>query len=177
MARLQDHHALAEDLEQRCYIAVWEELVQDEQTFLVEAFMHTLHRIQQHVAPIEMGRVGEWKRDGVTTPTRVPSGELQRLELGAAVGAGAGTDDGQTPAVTDIQDPRADTAFEDVDRTSDMSALLSTLDADDRLLIYDAFYRDLTQQEIAEHLHVSDRTVRNRLTRTLQRLRAHYVAG
>jgi RNA polymerase sigma factor (sigma-70 family) len=181
MARRHDHHTLAEDLEQLCYVAVWNALVQDGPTFLLEAFMHTLRSVQQHVAHLEMEQLGEWKRPGVTTPTRVPSGEMQRLEAGPGAGlgggAGARTDTGETSAATDVEDPTAADAFEGIERTSDIDAVLSTLDPDDRLLVYDVFYRDLTQQQIAEHLHVTDRTVRNRLTRIVQLLRTRYLGG
>lgn len=171
MARTQDQHELAEDLAARCYVAVWQELDDDGPTFLLEAFMHALGRIQQHVAHAVMEQAGEWQRRGVTTPTRIPRGELQRLE------SGAGMDDAEIATLTTVEDPAAAEAFETFERTSDVGALLSTLDPDDRRLVYDAFYRGLTQQQIAEQLHVTDRTVRNRLTRVLQRLRARYLGG
>lgn len=57
-----------------------------------------------------------------------------------------------------------------------LAALLTQLGEDEVQLLVHRFYDDMTQEEIARVLGVTERTVRNRLTRTLARLRERAVA-
>lgn len=67
-----DQHQMQQDLQQACHTELWEELIDDGPTFLLENFLHALDRIQRHVAHASMEQAGEWKRTGVKTPTRIP---------------------------------------------------------------------------------------------------------
>lgn len=150
--------SLAQELEQECYVAVWRELWEREDTFLAERFKFKLERIEQHTAHLVMEREGYWRRSGVQSPTRVPRSGTDRLE--AARG-----DEERTPLKERLYDPLSDEAFERVELESDIRALLGILAPEDSALLYDRYWGDLTTGEIANRLGVTDRTVRNHLTR------------
>ena len=158
-----------EDLEQGCYMKLWEELTGDGRTFLSENFTHGLERICQHVAHSEMERSGNWQRKGVKTPTRVPRGEMQRLPS---------TQEREGDAQQGMQpeDTRAQDAF-DLAEFSDLFDKIRDLPADSRKILYDRFYHDRTQDETAADLGITDRTVRNRLKALLEDLRRRYQSG
>lgn len=158
-----------EDLEQGCYLKLWEELAGDGRTFLPENFMHGLERICQHVAHSEMERSGDWQRKGVKKPTRVPRGEMQRLPS-----TQEGEEDAQHGSQT--EDATAQDAF-DLAEYSDLFDTIRDLPADSRKILYDRFYRDRTQEETAADLGITDRTVRNRLKALLEDLRRRYQSG
>lgn len=161
---------LAEDLEIECYASLWEELTDDGPTFLLEKFLHALSRVEQHAAHDIMEKLGEWKRLGVAHPTRVPPSELERLDAPPRADA-----DAPTPRELPYLDAATD--FERVEQNIDLNALFATLDVKSRELLHDVFWRDLTQDQIADKLGVSDRTVRKRLNNILSYLRTRYLGG
>lgn len=160
---------IAQDLEQECYLALWKELVDDGPTFLLENFLHTLGRIEQHVAHDVMQKEGEWIRPSVAHPTRVPRRETESIEAHVQAAEGMSV-------AYQFSDPAADRAFEQAE-ISDLPDLLGKLQPEERCLIYDVYWRGLTQQEIAGQLSVADRTVRNRLLRALGHLRRLYLGS
>lgn len=68
-----------------------------------------------------------------------------------------------------------DPAFELAERSLSVAPLLETLSEDDRQLLTWRFYEGLTQADMAERLGVSQMSVSRKLTRLLNRLRAHAV--
>ena len=74
---------IQEDLEQECYIKLWEELADDGPTFLLENFTFAFGRLRRHVAHDMMEQAGEWQRRGVERPTRIPRSEMDSLHGGA----------------------------------------------------------------------------------------------
>lgn len=156
--------ALAQDLEQECYLALWRELIAEDDTFLLELFPHALDRIQRHTAHAVMEREGLWRRPGVQTPTRVPHAETERLDRPER-------NEEISPVSAQIFDSAAEDAFERVELENDIRTLLDTLPSEGRNLLYDYFWRELEQDEIARHLGVTDRTVRSRLKRLYDELR------
>lgn len=156
--------ALAEELAQECYLALWEELADPNDSFLLERFPHSLDRIQRHTAHAIMEREGLWRRRGVQKPTRVPRTETKRLDA-------SGRDEESAPANDRIFDVKAEDAFERIELESDVQALLDSLSPEDRDLLYYCFWCDMQRDEVARQLGVTDRTVRSRLSRIYAELR------
>lgn len=155
--------ALADDLEQECYLALWRELSTEDDTFLAERFLHMLTRIEQHTAHHLMEREGIWRRAGVRTPTRIPGAATDRLE--------ARRDEEQTPLSERLYDADAEEAFERIELERDVQALVESLPPDARSLLYDCFWTDLDRDEVAARYGVTDRTVRKRLAAIYAELR------
>ncbi|HLJ82148.1 MAG TPA: sigma-70 family RNA polymerase sigma factor [Ktedonobacterales bacterium] len=170
-ARPYEHgqqHELASDLAQECYVQLWKELVDPEPTFLCEHFMHALKRLMDHVEHSIMEHEGYWKRRDVETPKRVPIKEQDSLDK--PIAPGEQRTRGQT-----LPDPADD--YRRVDLETDIAALLDALQPEDRNLLHNLFWSELTQEQVAERLGITDRTVRNRLNRILDRLRNDYLGG
>lgn len=155
-----------DELEQECYLKLWEELKDDTPTFLFENFEHTLDLICKHVAHSVMEKAGEWKRRGVQRPKRIPSGEITSLHTEPV-----GADD--PPLVLQLV---STSAQDELDQTeyADLLQEVENLPLDERKIIYGLFFRDLTQEELARELNVTDRTIRNRLQRILHKLLQRY---
>lgn len=159
----------AEDLEQECHLKLWEELVSDDSTFLLESFMQGLHHICQHVGHGEMERAGEWRRPGVETPKRIPRGQLESLQ---AEPEGVG----ELPLSERTPDEKAQDEIEKA-TLSDLFDLVRQLPHDERIIIHDWLSGDRTQEDTAATLGVTARTIRNRLTKILDELRRNYRGG
>jgi RNA polymerase sigma factor (sigma-70 family) len=160
---------LQEELEQQCYMKLWEGLAGGGKSFLLERFVFMLHRIYQHVAREMMEQAGEWQRPGVDTPTRIPRAEMESLEAKPK-----GEDD--VPLTDRIPDNNVQDAFDRVE-LSDLLDLVSRLPDDQRAIILDRFFEGRSQDETAKTLHISERTVRNRLKTILRELGTRYRDG
>jgi RNA polymerase sigma factor (sigma-70 family) len=158
-------HELKDELQQECYLKLWQELTDEGPTFLMENALHALTRIEQHVAHDVMERAGEWQRPGVDRPNRVPRSDMESADALAER-----EEDGRKVPL-EISDTTAGDAFERVEWASDLLDALRELSAEMRSLIYDSFVRELTQEDIARKWNVTDRTVRNRLKQSLEHLR------
>ncbi|HEV2237606.1 MAG TPA: RNA polymerase sigma factor [Ktedonobacterales bacterium] len=160
---------VATDLEQECYLKLWQELEQPEKRFIVENFGAALVRLQQHVAHDLMLKAGEWQRSGVRQPQRVPTSQTQSLQAEPA------TDDtvprGATPA-----DPHAQDELDRVD-LSDLLDFVRRLPEEQRAVIEATYWQQRTQAEIAAEHGVTERTVRNWLVAALRDLRLRYRGG
>ncbi len=165
-----DQAKMAEDLQQTCYMELWKELTGDGPTFLLENFLHALNRIQQHVAHALMEQAGEWIRPSVSRPKRVPQQNTNSLHMPV-------DSDDETTLEEILEDPTAKETFEQMERSHDLLALVSRLPIPLRAVIYDRFYRNWTEEEIASEQKVSERTVRNRLKQALTLLREWYLGG
>lgn len=163
-------HELAQEMEQECYMQLWRELRDPEPTFLCEHFMHALKRLMDHVEHSFMESNGFWKRRNVETPNRVPANEQDSLNKPIASGE-------QHTIGDNLSDTAAESEYERVDMETDVEELLTALSPEDREMIRDLYWRDLTQEQVAERLDVTDRTVRNRLERIIKRLRKDYAGG
>ncbi len=71
------------------------------------------------------------------------------------------------PADTVSVDPA-----EAVEQRVDLEAAIAELTPEQHQILYDLFWRDLPQKEVAERLGTTNRTVYNRLKTILARLRA-----
>lgn len=158
-------HDLEERLEEDCYSELWRVMADPDQAFILVNFRHMLTCIQEHVAHDVMEHEGYWKRRGVGTPKRVPRKLTDRLERPLH-----DADDPDVVALP-VADVSAEEAYEHVALAVDMEALLAALAPEERALVHDLFWRGRTQDEIADDLGVTDRTVRNRQTRILAKLR------
>lgn len=158
--------ALEEQLEQECYVELWRVMSDPGQAFILINFDHMLQRIQDHVAHAVMEQEGYWKRSGVGKPKRVPRKLTDSVDHPAVLDP----DDPDSVALP-VPDARSREAFERVELEADVEEVLAALTPEDRALVVDLFFRGFTQDEIAAKLHVTDRTVRNRLTRILAQLR------
>ncbi len=159
----------AEDLEQVCHMKLWEELVRDGRTFLLENFMHTLEYIWRHVEHGEMEKAGEWQRPGVEKPRRVPREQIESLQAEAPQAE-------ETPLSDRIPDEKAQDGIERAD-LSDLLDLVNRLPPDQRLILHDSLSGERTQEETAALLSVEARTIRNRLKKIRDELRRNYQGG
>lgn len=157
--------ALEEQLEQECYVELWRVMSDPDRAFILVNYDHMLQCIQEHVAHAVMQQEGYWKRRGVSTPKRVP-----RRLIDSADRPARDADDHDDLAPP-ISDPRAGGPFEWVELAVDVDALLDALSPQDRALLHDLYWRGLTQDEVAEKMGVTDRTVRNHLKRIFAILR------
>lgn len=160
---------LQDELEQQCYMKLWEELAGGGKTFLLESFVHTLSLRFKHVAREMMEQAGEWQRPGVETPTRIPRGETESLEAKPK-------GDDSVPLTEQIPDDTVQDAFDRVE-LSDLLALVMSLPEDQRTIILDRFFEGRSQEETAKTLHISDRMVRYRLKTILRELGVRYRGG
>ncbi len=157
---------LQEDLEQEAYLKLWEELTDEGPTFLLENFAFAYSRLRQHVAQYMMERAGERQRLGTEQSSRIPRTQTESLQKERA-----GEDDPMHEER--LADPSASTDFEQAE-LSDLLALVDSLPADDRTLIFDRFWLGVPQDETAKKLDISDRMVRYRLKAILRELRERY---
>lgn len=160
---------LREELEQDCYVKLWEELAGDGPTFLEVHFPAAFERLFQHVAHDTMERAGEWRRRGVETPTRIPRAETESVEA-----APKGEDD--VPLGEQLTDKSVQRAFDQAE-LSDLFALVMSLPEDQRTIILDRYWHERSQEDTAKTLGISERTVRNRLASILRELGLHYQGG
>lgn len=168
-AKLGTKPQLREDLEQECHMRLWRELADDGPTFLLESFTHKLDRICDHAAHAVMEKAGEWTRRDVEHPTRVPASMRTSLD---AIPQSA-----DSPPLADLL-PDHHTANEfDWVEWNDLFSKIDQLPQEARAIIHGLFYHEQTQQEIAQELGVSDRTIRNRLKAILEDLRKRYLGG
>ena len=157
---------LREDLEQECYIKLWEELTGDGPTFLLENFAFAFGRLRQHVAHDVMERAGEWQRRGVEMPQRIPRSRTDSLQTEPVR-------EDEAPLSEQIADANTHDAFDRAE-LSDLLALVMTLPADQRTIIFDRFWIGRPQEETAAKLGISDRMVRYRLKTILRELGVRY---
>lgn len=160
---------LQEDLRQECYLKLWQDLVNEGPTFLLENFEHKLGYIFDHVAQSLMLKAGEWRRPGVDKPTRIPQSEIESID------AVSGNED-DPPLIERIADDKAQAVSELVE-FSEALAAVADLPKADRELIHAIFIEGLTQEEAASRLGVTARTIRNRLTRVMKQIRERYQGG
>lgn len=157
---------LKEDLEQEAYLKLWGELSDEGPTFLFENFAFAYNRLRQHVAQSQMERAGERQRPGAEQSTRVPRAQMESLQKERI-----GEDD---PVSEErLADMSATSAFGRAE-LSDLLAVVASLPAEDRALIYDRFWLGVPQEETAAKLGISDRMVRYRLKAILRELRVRY---
>jgi RNA polymerase sigma factor (sigma-70 family) len=158
-----------EELEQECYMKLWEELQGDGPTFLLENFDHKLDLICKHVQHSVMEKAGEWRRRGVEKPTRVPSGEIERIDVEPE-------GDGELPLAAQLASASAQQDI-NLAEYSDLLSQVEQLPPDERAIIQGLFYDGRTQEEIAADLGVTSRTIRNRLKKILRELLDGYQGG
>ncbi len=157
---------LAPDIEAECYLELWRKLKDAKQTFLEENFMGCLEFMWRHAVHAILEREGIWQRPGVTHATRVPRQEMDALAAGKPRPDG-GEEMPLEPADTVSVDPA-----EAVEQRVDLEAAIAELTPEQHQILYDLFWRDLPQKEVAERLGTTNRTVYNRLKTILARLRA-----
>lgn len=157
---------LAEDIEQECYVALWQELASGKRTFLFENTQHALKRIVRHRAQAIMEQEGLWKRPDVTQPTRIPRRTMESID------ASRETEEG-SPLDNILADPLPTDERELLLDLQQGLEHLEQLDTTSRQIIYWYYYGGYTQQDIAERLHTTDRTVRDRIKKILAELRRY----
>ncbi|HEU5348252.1 MAG TPA: RNA polymerase sigma factor [Ktedonobacterales bacterium] len=160
---------LQQELEQECFMKLWEELANDDPAFLLVNFTTAFLRLRQHVAHTFMEKAGEWQRPGVETPTRVPSGEIVSLQAEPDRA-------GEEPLEAQLADTTAHDPFQQIE-LSRLLALVRELPENQRTVIIDRFWRGLTQEETAAKLGISPRMVRYLLTKALRELGVRYGDG
>ena len=119
-----------EDLEQQCYMELWEELADDGRTFLFLHFAHALRRLRGHVAHNMMQRAGCGSGRGVRGGHGGSRASLTDRSLAVPEG-----EDG-VPLVDQVPDASAEDVFDQAE-LSDLFALVMTLPADQRMIIFD----------------------------------------
>lgn len=137
-------------------------LLDAEQRFWEEHFLHCLRLIRKHVYEQFMRREGHWRKLTPGPGYRVPHALLESLERAAWRT--------EFEEALDVSDERAEQAFLAVEQ-ADIAALLLRLPAHLRTIIWLIFWEDRTTKTVGEILGISDRTVRNRLHAALAQLR------
>lgn len=160
---------LAEDVESECYEGLWKELASGKPSFLLENFQHALKRLAQHAAHSVLEREGLWKRPGVEHPTRIQQNDVDSLD------AARDNDTDATLADT-LADPQSQLPPLERETLIDLETSLSQLDETSRSVVFRYYYGGYTQQEIADWLGTTDRTVRNRIDKIVGYLRT-YLGG
>ena len=161
---------IAQELEQQCCIALWQELFEEGPTFLLEHFGYALNFIEKHVEQAVLEKEGLRKRRGVKRPTRTPRQEIESIEAQR-------DSEGDLPIVDTLADPDAQTAIEQIAFFLDLAVLLKRLKPEQRVAIYYRFVQGLTPQEIARELQITDRAVLYRIEKALEQLGRWYSEG
>ncbi len=173
MARSGMKPELQQDLEQECFIKLWQELSDDEasddEIFLLTRFETAFLRLRQHVAQDVMKKAGEWQRPGVEKPTRVPTNVIDSIQA-------TPEREGDFPLDDQLEDMDAQTPFRQVD-LSDLLDKVRELPEDQRTVIIDRFRESLPQDETAAKLGVTPRMVRYLLKKALRELGVSYGGG
>lgn len=160
---------LQEDLEQECLFKLWQELVEDNPSFLLENFRVGFLRLRQHVAQSVMEKAGEWQRRGVDNPTRIPRSVMDSLQAKS-------DNEGEFSLDEQLVDEHAQAPFDRVD-VSDLLEKVRSLPDNQRTVILDRFWEGLTQEETAAKLGISTRMVRYLLKKALRELGVDYGGG
>ena len=158
---------IAQELEQGCAIALWEELFEEGPTFLLEHFGYALNFMEMHVAQAVLEKEGLRKRHGVKRPTRTPRQIIDSIKTQRE-------SEDELPLGDMLADPKAETAIEQIAFFLDLIPLLEKLKPEQRIVIYLRYLQGLTPQEIAEELDLTDRAVRYRIEGALAQLRPWY---
>lgn len=158
---------VAEDLASECYFALWRELANAPETFLLKGFHKGLNRIVHHVAHIFLEQEGVWQRKWVKKPTRIPVTEQDSIDLSR--------DEENDTGQVSLADPRSLLSGEE-DVRIDIEEFLAQLDPKSRQMIFGYYYAGYTQREIAKWFHITDRTVYDHIKRILDELRK-YLGG
>ena len=137
-------------------------LLDAEQRFWEEHFLHCLRFIRKHVYEQFMRREGLWRKLTPGPGYRVPHTLLESLERAAWRT--------EYKEALDVSDERAERAFLAVEQ-ADIAALLLRLPVHLRTIVWLIFGEDHTTKKVGELLGISDRTVRNRLHAALAQLR------
>jgi len=157
---------LAQDVESECYLALWKELASGKPTFLLENFQHALKRIAQHASHSVLEREGLWRRPGVEHPTRIQRSDVDSLDA-------ARDNDADATLASTLADPQSQLPPLERETLIDLETSLSQLDETSRLVVFRYYYGGYSQQELADWLGTTDRTVRNRIDKIIRYLRAH----
>lgn len=136
-------------------------LLDNEQHFWEEHFLHCLRFLRKHVYEQFMRREGHWRKLTPGPGHRVPHTLLESLERA--------TWRSEFEEVLEVSDERAERAFLAVE--ADVATLLSRLPVHLRTIVWLIFWEDVTTKKVGELLDISERTVRNRLHAALALLR------
>lgn len=164
---------LREDLEQECFIKLWQELSDDvdddDEIFLLTHFKAGFLRLRQHVAQDVMQKAGEWPRRGVQKPTRIPTEVIDSIQA-------TSEREGDFPLDDQLEDMNAQAPFRQAE-LSDLLDKVRELPDDQRTVIIDRFWEGLTQDETAAKLGITPRMVRYLLRNALRALGVRYGGG
>jgi RNA polymerase sigma factor (sigma-70 family) len=173
MARSGMKPELREDLEQECFIKLWQELNDvddgDDEIFLLTYFEIAFLRLRQHVAQDVMKKAGEWQRPGVDKPTRIPTDAIDSIQA-------TSEREGDFPLDDQLEDMAAQAPFRQAE-LSDLFEKVRALPEDQRTAIIDRFWKGLSQDETAAKLGITPRMVRYLLRKALRELGEQYGAG
>ncbi len=158
---------LREDLEQECFIKLWQELSDvddgDDEIFLLTHFEIAFLRLRQHVAQDVMKKAGEWQRPGVDRPTRIPTDVMDSIQA-------TSEREDDFPLDDQLEDVNAQAPFRQAE-LSDLLEKVRALPEDQRTVIMDRFWEGLTQDETAAKLGITSRMVRYLLRESSERTR------
>ncbi len=130
--------------------------------FWEERFYHCLRFLRKRAYERFLRQEGRWRKTTPGPGRRVPSTlleSIERMEQAPDRRSGA-----------DVRDERAERELLAVEQT-DLAALLCRLPVRLRAVVWLIFWEDYTIKAVSELLHVSRRTVRNRLQDALVELR------
>ncbi len=162
-----EREALASDLCADLCELLLRALIDLGQHFWEENFLHSLRFARKHVYERFMRREGQW-RNVEHAGRRVPQILLTSLER---------TQTQQDLAtILEVRDESAEAALLAVEQR-DIALAVISLPTHLRAVVWLVFWEDHSTKTVGELLHISDRTVRNRLRTALAELRRAFETG
>jgi RNA polymerase sigma factor (sigma-70 family) len=157
-----ERYVLAADLYADLCELLLRALLNVELSFWQERFYHCLRFLRKHAFEHFMRQEGRWRKTTPGPGKYVPRALLESIDH---VVWSAEFEGGR-----DVLDERAERELLAVEQT-DLAALLCRLPARLRVVVWLIFWEDYTIKAVSELLHISMRTVRNRLADALAQLR------
>jgi RNA polymerase sigma factor (sigma-70 family) len=131
--------------------------------FWEENFLHCLCFERKHVYRSFMMREGRWFDEHVIKSERVPRALVLRLDQPVIQSNGE-------PCLLDLEDEHAQSMLQAID-VSDLLRLVLHLPERLKTVVLLLYWEGRSEKDVAHILHISDRTVRNRMKEALKILR------
>lgn len=163
-----ERSALMYDLCADLYEHMLRALLDPRRLFWEENFLHCLRFERKHVYRSFMMREGRWYDGHVIKSERVPRSLVLRLDQPVTRSSG------EEPCLLDLEDEYAQTMLQAID-VSDLLRLVLHLPERLKTVVLLLYWEGRSAKDVAHILHISDRTVRNRMQEALKILRGFFI--
>lgn len=158
-----EREELLQDLCADLYELLLRALLDPQRHYWEEHFQQCLYFARKHIFTSFMQREGHWRNLRFRHPKRIPRTLLNHLE--------GMYHTGREREVLTIEDEEARHLLDQVTEGREVLALVMRLPERLKTVILLLFWAGLTEKAVAQALHITDRTVRNRVAKALQLLR------